>query len=308
MFSKNLKFYRLSKQMSKKELADKANVTSMAITNYEKGDRKPSMEIIQALAAALEVRVSDFLQVRNENITFKHCEFRKDSSLSNTQQEYIRESAEEYFSRFMTVVELLGGEVLPDAPACHVIQLSQDPEKNAAVLRAHLGFAADGPIENLIDKLENKGILVYECDIDNDKFSGMNGFVNGRPFIIINTKMNAERNRSTIVHELAHLMFKWPANMGENEIESCRQHQGDDAAVGRMVVVERLHYAVQRLEVAEVTEGLRGGDEDDDAQPDGVGPEELPYAALVFEKLCCRKKERHHKPYPGQQVFERYPW
>ena len=219
MFSKNLKFYRLSKQMSKKELADKANVTSMAITNYEKGDRKPSMEIIQALAAALEVRVSDFLQVRNENITFKHCEFRKDSSLSNTQQEYIRESAEEYFSRFMTVVELLGGEVLPDAPACHVIQLSQDPEKNAAVLRAHLSFAADGPIENLIDKLENKGILVYECDIDNDKFSGMNGFVNGRPFIIINTKMNAERNRSTIVHELAHLMFKWPANMGENEIE-----------------------------------------------------------------------------------------
>ncbi len=219
MFSKNLKFYRLSKQMSKKELADKANVTSMAITNYEKGDRKPSMEIIQALAAALEVRVSDFLQVRNENITFKHCEFRKDSSLSNTQQEYIRESAEEYFSRFMTVVELLGGEVLPDAPACHVIQLSQDPEINAAMLRARLGFAADGPIENLIDKLENHGILVYESDIDNDKFSGMNGFVNGRPFIIINTKMNAERNRSTIVHELAHLMFKWPANMGENEIE-----------------------------------------------------------------------------------------
>ena len=51
MFSKNLKFYRLRKQMSKKELADKVNVSSMAITNYEKGDRKPSMEILQALAA-----------------------------------------------------------------------------------------------------------------------------------------------------------------------------------------------------------------------------------------------------------------
>ena len=53
MFSKNLKFYRLRKQMSKKELADRANVTSMAITNYEKGDRKPNMEILQALASAL---------------------------------------------------------------------------------------------------------------------------------------------------------------------------------------------------------------------------------------------------------------
>ena len=74
MFSKNLKFYRLRKQMSKKELANKAKVTSMAITNYEKGDRKPSMEILQALAAALGVHVSDFLAVRNEDIIFAHGE------------------------------------------------------------------------------------------------------------------------------------------------------------------------------------------------------------------------------------------
>ena len=219
MFSRNLKFYRLSKRMSKKELAGKANVTSMAITNYEKGDRKPNMEILQALAAALEVRVSDFLAVRNENLAFEHGEFRKNSSLSNSRQEYIRECVEEYFSRFMTVVELLGGNVLPDAPPCNIIQLSQDPEKNAAALRAHLGFAEDGPIEALIGKLENKGILVYECDVDNDSFSGMNGFVNGRPFIVLNPKMSPERNRSTIVHELAHLMFIWPEGMSEDSIE-----------------------------------------------------------------------------------------
>lgn len=219
MFSKNLKFYRLRKQMSKKELADRANVTSMAITHYEKGDRKPNMEILQALASALEVRVSDFLAVRDENIVFVHGEFRKNSSLSNTQQEYIRECVEEYFNRFMTVVEVLGGDVLPDAPICHIIPLSEDPEKNAFALREHLGFAKDGPIEDLIGKLENKGILVYECNIDSDKFFGMNGFVNNRPFIVLNSQMTPERNRSTIVHELAHLMFVWPESMDDKEIE-----------------------------------------------------------------------------------------
>lgn len=219
MFSKNLKFYRLRNQMSKKELADRVNVTSMAITNYEKGDRKPNMEILQALASALEVRVSDFLAVRNENIVFTHGEFRKNSALSNTQQEFIRECVEEYFNRFMTVVEVLGGDVLPDAPICHIIPLSEDSEKNAYKLREHLGFAKDGPIEDLIGKLENKGILVYECNIDSDKFSGMNGFVNNRPFIVLNPKMTPERNRSTIVHELAHLMFVWPESMDEKDIE-----------------------------------------------------------------------------------------
>ncbi len=40
-----------------------------------------------------------------------------------------------------------------------------DDEANASALRDHLGFANDGPIEDLIGKFENKGILVYECCI-----------------------------------------------------------------------------------------------------------------------------------------------
>ena len=219
MFSKNLKYYRLRKRMSKKDLAAKANVTAMAITNYEKGDRKPSMEILKALAAALDVRVSDFLAVRSNNIVFAHGEFRKNSSLPVAQQEYIRESVEEYFNRFMSAVEILGGDVLPEAPQCHAIALSADPEVNAAALREHLGFAKDGPVEDLIGKLENKGILVYECDLDNSSFSGMNGCVNDHPYIVLNPKMNPERNRSTTVHELAHLMFVWPEDMEEKDVE-----------------------------------------------------------------------------------------
>lgn len=219
MFSKNLKYYRLRKSLSKKDLAAKAGVTAMAITYYEKGERKPNMEILKALSKALDVRISDFLAVRNENIVFAHGEFRKNASLPVSQQEYVRETVEEYFSRFMTVVEILGGDVLPTAPSCHAIQLSDDPEENAMALRQHLGFAKDGPIEDLIGKLENKGILVQEIDIDNNSFSGMNGFVNGRPYIVVNPKMNTERNRSTIIHELAHLMFVWPEEMADKVVE-----------------------------------------------------------------------------------------
>lgn len=219
MLSKNIKYYRLKKQLSKRALADKIHVSAMAITYYEDGSRKPNMEILSALAEVLGVRVSDFLAVRNENLVFQHAEFRKNSSLSQMQQEYVRESVEEYFGRFMTVVEMLGGEVLPDAPACHMLPLSDDNEKNAAALRAHLGFAHDGPIEDLVGKLENKGILVFECPIENSKFSGMNGCVNERPYVVLNPSMSAERNRSTAVHELAHLMFNWPDDMSDRDIE-----------------------------------------------------------------------------------------
>lgn len=219
MFSKNLKYYRLRKQLKKKDLAELAEVTPTAISYYESGKRNPDMETLKRLAKALDVRVSDFLASRSSDLKFRHGEFRKNTNMSLSRQEYVRESVEEYFDRFMTVTDFLGGEVLPDVPDCDALTLQDDDEANAAALREHLGFAKDGPIEDLIGKLENKGILVCECRIENSQFSGMNGFVNDRPYIVYNPRMNTERNRSTIGHELAHLMFRWPEDMDDRTIE-----------------------------------------------------------------------------------------
>jgi Zn-dependent peptidase ImmA (M78 family) len=67
--------------------------------------------------------------------------------------------------------------------------------------------------------IENTGISIYKLNIDNDKFSGENGFVNKRPYIVINRNMNPERQRSTIAHELAYLCFNWPPDMNIKGIE-----------------------------------------------------------------------------------------
>ena len=39
--------------------------------------------------------------------------------------------------------------------------------------------------------------------------------MDNRPYIAVNPRMTAERNRSTIVHELAHMMFTWPEEIDE---------------------------------------------------------------------------------------------
>lgn len=57
-------------------------------------------------------------------------------------------------------------------------------------------------------------------DINDNSFSGINGFVNNRPYIMLNAKPTSEHIRSTIAHELANLMFNWnKTNLNENEIE-----------------------------------------------------------------------------------------
>lgn len=219
MFGKNLKYYRLKNNMSMKELADLVHISPMAISYYEKEERRPDMQTIKALAYALNIRVTDFLANRDANLVFCHGEFRKSDKLSARQQEFVREEVEEYFGRFYQIVNILGGEVLPQSPFVHNIKLAITPEESASRMRKELGLSLDGPIGNLIETLENKGILIYLCDIKNDEFSGMNGTVNGRPYIIINKNMSTERIRSTIAHEMAHFMFEWPADIGEKAIE-----------------------------------------------------------------------------------------
>ncbi len=218
MFEKNLKYYRLKKNMSMKELADAVGVTSMAISNYESGKRQPEIETITKMAEVLGIKVVDFLTSRNKRLVFNHCQYRKVTGLTKTQQEYIKESVEEYFSRFFDAVECLGGNPLPDPPKCYTIALSGEYQKDALNLREHLGLQTEGPIDELIGILENKGIMVFELDINDDHFSGMNGFVNEYPYMVINKNMTPERKRTTIIHELAHLMFIWDeSNEKENE-------------------------------------------------------------------------------------------
>lgn len=220
MFNKNLKYYRLKNDLTKAALASMVGVTPMAITNYENGDRRPDMPTIKKLAQALGVRTTDFLAVRNSNLAFAHGEFRKNSKLSLGKQEYIRESVEEYFGRFYEAVELLGGEVLPVAPLLHEIPLTGDANVDGLKIREYLGIAKYGPVGNLIEILENNGILVFMLDIDNKSFNGMNGCVNERPYIVINKNMTPERIRTTIVHEIAHFAFQWPDDMSEKDIEN----------------------------------------------------------------------------------------
>lgn len=216
MFGKNLTYYRLKRGLTKKALADLCGLSAVAISNYETGKRKPeSMDIIQRIASALGVTVLNFLASWHE-LDIRHGEFRKQSGCSSAMQEFVRSAVEEYLGRFYEVIDILGEMVLPVPPECHMLAMSRDIEENALRLRKHLKFSTLGPVGKLIERLENIGILVFCIDAP-AKFSGMNGMVNGRPYIVLNQSMMPGAMRSTIAHELAHLMFDWTDFEGDAE-------------------------------------------------------------------------------------------
>lgn len=62
MFSKNLKYYRLKKNMSKKELASLVQVTPMAISYYENG-------VFRAVCEN-EISIQKGTELLNQSYTF----------------------------------------------------------------------------------------------------------------------------------------------------------------------------------------------------------------------------------------------
>lgn len=66
--AERIKHLRLSKNLKQSELAEKSGISRVAIGNYERGDRTPNIEILLKIAKALDVYVTDLLEL-NEALT-----------------------------------------------------------------------------------------------------------------------------------------------------------------------------------------------------------------------------------------------
>ena len=65
-FAKNLKRYRKQKKYSQKDLAEKLNYGYTAVANYESGRNEPSLDVLIALARALDVTVDELVGMKLE--------------------------------------------------------------------------------------------------------------------------------------------------------------------------------------------------------------------------------------------------
>ena len=217
MIGKNIRYYRLLREMSQEALANSIGIGKMAISNYESGKRTPDYTTSRKISKALDISLAKLLAQSNEALVIKHGAFRKHSTVTKAQQEVILGKADRYLGRLFEVVSFLGDPALPSMPSFEPIKVS-DVEKAGQHLRSILGLPETGPIGNITDILENKGYIICPVDYDKRIFSGNSGTVNGRPYIAINSTMPAERQRFTLIHELAHLVFVFDSQQNEERM------------------------------------------------------------------------------------------
>lgn len=65
----------------------------------------------------------------------------------------------------------------------------------------------EAPIANMVHLLETKGVRVFSLVEDCHELDAFSTWLDGTPFVFLNTRKSAERSRMDAAHELGHLVL-----------------------------------------------------------------------------------------------------
>lgn len=218
MFGRRLRLARKRAGLSMRALAERMDpkITAQAISKYETGKMMPSSAVLVGLAKTLDVSV-DFL-VSSQVEVLDGLEFRKHSSTSARDRAKAEAVLIDNLERYLTIEEVLGVSPASDRFEGRRYDSVADVEQidaRADELRNAWNLGLD-PVPSLCVLLEDKGIKVIEDDLP-ERISGLACQVlrEGKPVadaVLVSSRTNVERKRSTLAHELAHRMIRSTAN------------------------------------------------------------------------------------------------
>ena len=215
----NLKRIRLLKHLSLKEAGLLLNMSATGISKYEKGDIVPNSAKLIEFANAYNVRAVDFLEVY-EPIKLKFSSFRKRKKLTGGKLELLKDIIQKKVSDYMFVIKEAGINESTNFES-FLCSTFEDAENAANKFRKNLGFSNNQPIYNLIDTLENIGVIIIQISNNEklfDDFDGLSEIINNKPIIIIRDDIiDGARQRFTICHELGHLLLDIKNNIDEEK-------------------------------------------------------------------------------------------
>lgn len=215
MFNPNrLTIARKRRQLTKKDLAEKARITPITLTRLENGDTSdPAEETVLALARALAYPVEFFYLEDCEKLSTEAVSFRSLSSLTSRQRDAALAAG--------TIGFLLDEWVTArfNLPEPDLIDLrDEDPITAAGVLRGHWGIGSK-PVPDMIKLLEAKGVRVFSLSESNKNVDAYSCWRNNVPYIFLNTFKSSERSRFDAAHELGHLVLHIHGASGNRDVE-----------------------------------------------------------------------------------------
>ena len=221
---KRLTHAREARGITQTSLAHMINISRAAISQYEKGQRAPSSDILKKIANTLNFPMHFFLRNDGSRVSTPIF-FRSMSSATKIARLRAKRRYEwlldivRYLREFVTLPEVNFPRF--DIPSAAISIDNEIIEDIANRTRAHWGLGF-GPISNVTWLLENNGAIVVRQKLGAktlDAFSNWSRHDTPMPYFILGEeKMSAVRSRFDAAHELGHMILH--NNVDENGLRN----------------------------------------------------------------------------------------
>ncbi|WP_420148592.1 helix-turn-helix domain-containing protein [Spirosoma sp.] len=210
--------------MTMEELANQVSISKQAISTYENGFRNPDSTTLLSIAKALGQNLEYFFSAHRVSFRLNAINYREGMSLSPDQRITVEQIASDALSGYMEL-ETIAKETKPfENPLQGIdpVKTAEDAEKAAFQLRKKWKLG-DGPLHNLVDVLEKRGIRIIKVKFGYTyTHEGLSGWVDNRkfPVVILNDRpQDVCRIRFTLLHELGHLLLVMADDLSLDDIE-----------------------------------------------------------------------------------------
>lgn len=191
------------RRLTQSYLADSVSTTQAVISNVEKGKKTLTENLVKRMCLRYRVPIEFFMvepRVLQSNL-YSWKALKKASQADRSFLENLHSEAERAFD----IVAEKAGYITWQA--AYPGRISEAAEQ----FRCQLGIATDTPIRNVVRAIERQGIGVLTNFAD-CKFSGHYGVSrpslnNSHPLIATLPTEDGARQRSTLLHEVGHLIF-----------------------------------------------------------------------------------------------------
>ena len=209
LFGRRLAQARRMRGMSLRALAAAVGgkVSYNALHKYEKGQMMPDSTVLIAVAGALDQSTDFFF--RPPAAELRSLTYRRKAVLGARDRAAVEAEAADFFERYALVEDVLGLSPRTALPRDGFPVRTDDEVEAAAERLRALWKLGEAPLMNVLGLLEEKGIKVCEVKAPL-AFDGLAGWAGSHPLIVINRDFPPDRKRFTALHELAHLVLRFP--------------------------------------------------------------------------------------------------
>ena len=229
----NVARLRAARRLTQQQIADRAMMTRVAVSQIERGAVSPRASTVTALAKALDVPLGDLMTPvsRLEGVRFR-------AGKRMRAREHVLARVAGWLEGYADLEN-----ALDERRTCKFagIPSGMDPQEAARAARRAVGLDYADPVRDICGLLEENGVKVLLYPTQRESVFGLSVSVRGGgPAVVVNTwdRISVERWIFTAAHELGHLLLHPDEFRREVSNESSAAEREADAFAGEFLMPE----------------------------------------------------------------------